>query len=412
MKVKCTNKGYGLSLLALSALTVSALHADYGSNYKNNHDQRKGHNQSMNSKQCDKRVITPAAGPRVTNGADLFVSADFIYWRMSQGGTDFAYTGSQSFTNVFSAGDTDPSYADAPQGQISSVANDWAPGFKAGIGLDTSMDGWDVYAEYTWVHFRNTATVSKTPFLNTGDVSVSQVGIPLETNAVYRDRSEAKFSLQYNKVNLELGRNFYFSQYLTARPHTGVTGAWLNDTFRVSATGNAGTDTLTNISWGDPEATATVDGADVFNGVTKNWGVGARIGLDLGWHFNKEWSIYSSFAGNAIWNKYTTNSFTGAIQGHVSALTGATTDVVVGDPVNKTVTNMNTFNGSAVNYIVETELGICWESFFYDDNYHFAAKLGWELQNWINYMKVTRVQGFSNHDLALHGLNVQLRFDF
>ncbi len=31
--------------------------------------------------------ITPNAGPRVANGADVFLTADFIYWRPREDGT-------------------------------------------------------------------------------------------------------------------------------------------------------------------------------------------------------------------------------------------------------------------------------------------------------------------------------------
>lgn len=408
MKVKCNNKKFGAAILALSALTVAATpYADYNSSKYNNNDQRQGHNNK--AKQCD-RVITPAAGPRVTNGADLFVSADFIYWRMTQDGSDYAATGYQTSTSPITGGDTNPSYRDVNSGRTYNVANDWAPGFKVGVGLDTSIDGWDVYADYTWVHFKNNDRVSKTPVTNNDGSLSSQIAIPLESTTTFRDSAKAYTTLQYNKINLELGRNFYFSQYLTARPHAGLTGTWINNDFRAIASGSAGTENIVDLPFGSPVTTAEVDGSDVFRAVSKNWGIGIRMGTDFGWHFTKEWSIYSSFAANAMWNKYTTNSYRGKVQGIVGAVTGS--GASIGDAVNKTVVSTNTVSGSQVNYIAEMELGLCWESFFYDDNYHFAAKLGWELQDWIAYMKVSRHDGFHYNDLMVHGLNVQLRFDF
>ena len=40
-------------------------------------------------------VITPPVAPAVTNGADVFLTADFIYWRSHQDGLPFA----QAVTN-------------------------------------------------------------------------------------------------------------------------------------------------------------------------------------------------------------------------------------------------------------------------------------------------------------------------
>lgn len=415
MKVKRKTTARGLSLMALSALTLtSAAQADYNSS--KNHDERRGHNKTKAMQQD--QVIMPAAGPRVNNGADFFVSADFIYWRMTQDESLFAFTGVQTNqAGKILNGGADAAYADVAQGQVYSSGNDWAPGFKVGIGLDTSHDGWDVYAEYTWVQFNNSASVSRASFENSDGSLVDPVGpIPEAfTGAPFVNNATGSTTLNYNKINLELGRNFYFSQYLTARPHGGITGVWLENHIRNTSGGTNNTAATLPVTWGPAgnTSTAQVDGFQVANARSRNWGLGARVGLDFGWHFNKEWSIYSAFTGNAIWNTYTSNTFTLATQGAVTSVVGTDSGVSAGDPVNKTTINYGQQSGqSKVNYVVEAELGLCWETFFYDDNYHFAAKLGWEMQDWINYMQTANGSSFVDADLMLHGLNVQLRFDF
>ena len=417
MKVKFKNKGYKLSVLALSALALaSTSYGDYNSSNSNshrmkNHDQRKGHNN--HSVQCDK-VITPAAGPRVTNGADLFISANFIYWKMSQNGSNFAYTGYQNnFARTLTLA-ADTPYTDVPQGQIYDVADDWAPGFKVGLGLDTSHDGWDIYAEYTWIRFTNNDAVSRDPIDNALPAAFSQVGavqFPVVGTPLF-DSVRADMRLTYNKINLEIGRNFYYSQYLTARPHAGLTGVWLRNRFNTKARNLDGVEIVTTNAAGT-SVTLGLNGDDCTFAVNNNWGLGLRAGFDLGWYFTKEWSIYSNFIGNAIWNTYSTDSYIRGVRGTLTS-TGQVAGLNVGDSFSQNITNINNTDSSVegVNYVVEMELGLCWETFFYDDNYHFAAKIGWEMQDWINYMRVVRITGIEDNDLMLQGLNVKLRFDF
>ena len=411
MKVKCKTTARGLSLMALSALTLmSAAQADYNSS--KNHDERRGHNKTKAMQQD--QVITPAAGPRVNNGADFFVSADFIYWRMTQDESLFAFTGVQTNTATLN-GSADGAYNDVPQGQFYSSGNDWAPGFKVGVGLNTSHDGWGVYAEYTWVRFDNSASVNQASFENADSTLIDPVSPIPEAFLGNVKSATGRTTLSYNKINLEFGRNSHLSQYLTARPHAGITSVWLTNHIRNTSGGTGNTAATTPVTWGPYGSTTTaqVDGFNVNNARSRNWGLGARAGFDFGWHFNKEWSIYSAFTGNAIWNRYSSNTYTNAVQGTVTSVVGADASVSAGDPVNKTTVSYGQQSGqSKINYVVESELGLCWKTFFYDDNYHFAAKIGWEMQDWINYMQTPDGTTFIDADLMLHGLNVQLRFDF
>ena len=59
------------------------------------------------------------------------------------------------------------------------------------------------------------------------------------------------------------------------------------------------------------------------------------------------------------------------------------------------------------------EIALRWESWFYDDNYHFAVQAGWEEQVWKNW--ATNFDYFAGeawNNLCFHGLNLKFRFDF
>ncbi|HSX12675.1 MAG TPA: Lpg1974 family pore-forming outer membrane protein, partial [Rhabdochlamydiaceae bacterium] len=76
------------------------------------------------------------------DGANIFVTADFIYWTAREDNLDFAIT-----KDI----DIDPA-----KGRFVGPETRWRPGFKVGVGHDFCYDGWDIFAEYTWYRVNNT----------------------------------------------------------------------------------------------------------------------------------------------------------------------------------------------------------------------------------------------------------------
>eukprot|EP01066_Platyproteum_vivax_P005787 Platyproteum_vivax@DN17456_c0_g1_i1.p1 len=75
------------------------------------------------------REITPVAGPRVAHGADVFITADFIWWKAVQEGMQYAFSGGIVLG-------TSPAFTSASSGHVKEVGDAWAPGFKVGLGLN------------------------------------------------------------------------------------------------------------------------------------------------------------------------------------------------------------------------------------------------------------------------------------
>lgn len=91
-------------------------------------------------------VITPNAGPCVINGADLFITAEFLYWTIRQDHLAFAFSTPEIIDPLV-----------IPEGKGSVFHPDWEfnPGFKVGLGILFDHDGWDLYANYTWIRSKN-----------------------------------------------------------------------------------------------------------------------------------------------------------------------------------------------------------------------------------------------------------------
>lgn len=333
------------------------------------------------------REITPDAGPRVSNGADVFITADFIWWKAVQEGTDYATTGVEALVLP------NPP-ANQSRGKERSVGNDWAPGFKVGLGLNMGHDGWDIFAQYTWLRPSNSNSLSTSDFPNR-TVSPTTFIPTIAFLFAEFDRISAHWDLDFNVIDVELGRNFYLSQFLTMRPFIGLKGTWQDQHMRIRM--NAPNGILVQLF------NVTVEGPYKIHERMDNWGIGVRGGFNLGWYMSKEWSIYGDFAWTAMWTDY-------------DDITRKDTLVdpaeVTGFPYINPY-NVRTDKHYAVKTILELEIGLRWEIWFYDDNYHFAVQAGWEEQVWKNW--ATNFDYFAGeawNNLSFHGLNLKFRFDF
>ena len=300
------------------------------------------------------KEITPNAGPRVTDGVDVDVTADFIYWYTEQGGMSYAATGFGTTA-----------------GSVQNASGQWAPGFKVGLGLALGHDGWDLAAEYTWLQASNSSSV-------TDDASLMPMWNIRNLHPDIADDMTAascNTNFHFNVIDLELGRNFYVSQHLTLRPHTGLKGSWQKQNYNVTYTTTTLLEEMTNNQ--------------------KYWSVGLRSGMDTAWHFTKEWSIYGDISFSALWANF---KVTRTDENEV-------TDV-------DTLSTKNSTN--AVQPVLEMGLGFRWDTWFSDNDYHFMIQAGWEAQNWFSmnqqiHLPADAAQG---GDLGLQGLTVKVRFDF
>lgn len=331
------------------------------------------------------REITPNAGPRVAHGADVFITADFIWWKAVQEGSTYAVTGLSGPNNTAGTFDS------APGGREHFVGQDWAPGFKVGLGLNLSHDGWDLYAQYTWLHASDSSSISTSDStLYPNGVSSDWLGASTSASAITGYRGTGTWDLHFNVIDLELGRNFYLSQFLTMRPFIGFKGTWQDQDRRIRIHSNS-----LQLADGTPVSDGTYQRKDDID----MWGIGVRGGLNVSWYMAKSWSIYGDLAWTAMWTDYDKTKRRDHIDDPNTGLS-------------PTLVNIDNSSYYSVKYVGEFEIGLRWEIWFYDDNYHFAIQAGWEEQVWLNWTHYAELLNYTEHDLNFHGLNLKFRFDF
>ncbi len=336
------------------------------------------------------REITPNAGPRVTNGVDVFVTADFIYWTARQDGMAYARSGVSDYSDAIALGN-------ASSGSTYFPPTHFSPGFKAGIGLNLGHDGWDVYLNYTWLHSSQHNSVSNSSSASEGIIplwEIATIGNSTSYNqfitmSTFMNVGEASalWSLHFNNFDLDLGRNYYISQYLSLRPHVGLKGAWYKQHYNVNYSNFLEPDVATEVS------ATNMQIAQSF------WGVGIRTGLDASWFFDKNWSLFGSTSLSALWGRFdvTREDFATTLPNSV---------------IFKTCNTRADFH--TIKPVAEFQLGLRYDYWFSDDDYHFGVQAAWEEQLWFNqnqFFELTDSWG-SHGDLGLQGITIDFRFDF
>jgi hypothetical protein len=317
-------------------------------------------------------MITPAVAPRVRDGAGLIVTADFIWWKTNISGMEYATSGVVDDGNVFV-----PFGVSTKRGRVNQPNFDFEPGFKVGAGLDFAYDGWDLYANYTWLngdtehnslsaHRRNGVTTLFPVVDVFGDIST-----------VSLTKESSKWRQYFNVLDLELGRNFFISRHLTLRPHFGLKSAWISEKWKLQY----------------------VEADSIFIDLQKRkqtlWGIGTRAGLNTVWHFSRNWGLYGDIAVTALWSDF-----------HIKAKDRETDASLA-----LNVTTLNTREViTEVIPVIETGLGMTYMAWFDHDEYLFQISAGWEEQIWLGFNNFVDFNRTGN--LSVQGLTVKAGFAF
>lgn len=326
-------------------------------------------------------IITPGAGPCVSCGCDIFITAEFIYWAPRQDHLGFVAAVPTVTTNTFSTN----------VGKFFHPNWKMEPGFRVGIGWLSCIDGWDFYFNYTWLRPRAKKRVQQETNFALEDAYFTFGNLITGTDIVRPlviSEEVGKWRLNFNVLDFEWGRNFYISQCLYLRPYFGLKGTWQDQHFKAAAIG-----------------IQTIDAVDVpVTSLGKHridwWGIGPRAGLDSAWHFTNCFSVLGEVAATALWGKFESKSFI--------TETNLSFEETTINPQGCLKTEWHT-----VKPVLEFLLGLRYETWWCCDRFYTALDIGWEVQWWqgqnqfVNYLTETRWG-----DLSFQGLTVRTRFQF
>ena len=352
--MKCTILKRYLSAMLVMAASVSLLHADYHTDTTQSTNQTsKGNNQEA----PDMADGLKAAGPKISGGADIFISADYLFWAADTPGIDNG--------SIFQTASTTKLHSVDSYQRL----QDWSSGFKVGLGLNMSHDEWFTLLEYTWLRPHTnrdiTATATQRILSNEGYNTWTQLG--------GRWKSDTHFD--FNVIDWRIGRTAYTGRHLSLSTYTGLKGTWQELDTR---------ETFENLNAFHP---LTGPSHEHYN--TKWGGVGILGGMDLVFYMTDNFYMEAKCALTGMWS---------------------TTRVDRNSYIEDTTTNTHTYTQNyshkdyPINLVADLFLGLGYQVYFGHNDYGLSIAAGWETQVWVNWVNST--------DLSLQGLDVKLRFDF
>lgn len=361
-------------------------------------DESQTSNQNSSS---DFKTITPSAFAIPKEGMKFDINADFIYWICGETGlTAGEFNPNQTRDSLVS------SDYKAPQQQIIHAETKFSPGFKVGAGMTYEHDGWDTQLEYTWYHTKskdNQYSFAAIPtYLYNPNFFFTQDPFYGTANAQRSFKPEWKY--HFNNFNLELGRNFYLSHYLTLRPHIGIKGGWQkqywNNNWTFASASPEENDSKAQLhDWTDAKYQTNMKG--------DFWNIGLRCGFDSNWYFSKNWALLGDFSFANLWTY---------LKGHRTDLASTSGSTTASHNVSNIETLKFFTETHDINYVFEYRLGLLYDVWMSDDAYRLRFEAAWETQLWGYFPNIYSSDSTVFNGLLktpnMQGLTIKAQFDF
>jgi len=294
------------------------------------------------------------------------VCADVMAWYASE-------EVSSIWANVIAA-DHDASNISVP-----SFNFKWDYGFRIGLGTHLLHDQWDTV--FCWTRFHTDARHSISPILQEIPAQEFFAGFLSGDNP--RSMS-ATWRISLNLADWELGRSYCISNELSMRPFLGIKAGWINQSIHAQYDGLIIDEAFTNNSGKE---------------YLKNnfFGIGPSGGINSKWNLyncgSQFLSLFGDFSTAVLWGTWTCSDVYKNTLSYTSCV--------------------NTKKSSLGSLAFRGFMGITWGTIVNADKSHFTAKIGYEMQFWLNQLRINTFQlQRLQADLTFQGITFCCRFDF
>ncbi len=320
-------------------------------------------------------VINPAGRPQVREGSDLFITGDVLLWQAHEDGLP-----------LFIENKSNGAAINLAQSQVKNFDWSWDWGFRVGAGYNMMHDGWDIYLNWLRVYGRahEHQHVGLDNALRPTLVAPAAIGNVANSNPYYS--AHALWKLELNQIDLELGREFFISKWMTVRPHFGLRTDWIRQKI--------------NVGYHRP--------ADQINPEyhvkehNRFWGLGLATGLDTQWGFGEGFSLYGN-ASCAILYGFQQLTRDDEI---LTSIEVEYIDLKQSDRISR--------------FIGDLQCGLRWDKMWDQDRFHVGLQVGWEHHVYFNQNQfpyfvddISMGNTIANQgDLTFQGWTFSARFDF
>ncbi len=320
-------------------------------------------------------MINPPGRPQVRDGVDLFIFGDLLVWNAHENGLPLAVVNDGASNNL--------SHSEAK-----SIHSNWNAGFRVGIGYNLPHDGWDLSLAWARIYTHGHKHIH-----NHGDTfTFPSRAHPADELLLLGpcNRADSHWRLHFNQLDLDLGREFFVSKWLTLRPHFGLRTDWIHQKWNSEFRNFGGESNKLDVEYKD-----------------EWWGLGLEGGLDTQWGLGCGFSLFGNFAGAILYGFH---------------------DIDYRDtdkPPQANTTSKGKFANLDQSYrishpIFDLMMGLRYDHMFCNDSFHLGLQVGWEHHIYFSQNQfpvfvddVSLGDFISNQgDLAFQGWTVAARFDF
>ncbi|MBS0651045.1 MAG: hypothetical protein JSR93_07785 [Verrucomicrobia bacterium] len=308
---------------------------------------------------------------------DIF--ADLLYWHVGEVGTIPNSTISTKFDNGL-----------VSKLKMNNLDFDWNFGARGGARYGHIGDNqWGISLIYTWYR-----TKAKNKGAYDGFVGIPS-GFPLTgtiTDADFANlfwlfaaqRYHAKWTLNYNIIDLKLDHQYAVSKTVTLRPYLGLRGRWIYQDIHIYSLYH---DVLSN----NLPVPAKEKLTNHF------WGVGPSAGIDTKWCLGRAgrhfFYLFGDLSGAFLWSTWDNSD-------HLK----------IGNTIAGTLKSKKRSAGSLM---FQNLLGLEWDIKWNQRGAMFSLRLGFESQFWFDNLQIFNAYNGRQHNaLTLQGGTFELLFSF
>lgn len=312
---------------------------------------------STNKMPAQSQVPNPSARWGVTDGCNLFITGEALVMKFGQDNAPFAYSKTAS-------GNVKNYYANP----------DWKWGFRVAAGYNMQHDAWDGVATYTRFNY----STHKTATEPTGGELFSFFDETLPWFSTLNSKVTDRWSVDFNQVDIEQGRQFFVSKHLRLRPKFGLRSLWLENDQTVRG--------------------YVADAVWKMKSRENFWGMGVLAGLDTVWSLRQGFSLYGNIGFSGLFGYFNPKQTISTDEPTIELGTG-----------HQEVTKAN----------MDLALGVRYDKNFCDDRYHIGFNFGFEQHIYWNMTRAyfgetnfANNTGVSGRDFTMSGFSLGARFDF
>ncbi len=312
--------------------------------------------------------------PQTCDG-DLVIGVSIFSWKASEDGLEYAIDNRVE-------GEIFPYYS-ATDNQLHNLVNaeyktphfGWNTGYQVKVGYNAPLEGWDIDLIWTQYKISNQQKIQTAPI---GDDDVQEnVLLTLwsafhgirAASPVFAHKIDTNWKLNLGLLDLELGREYWVSRYLSIRPFISLERAWIEQELELFHEGGY----WVGASYGDnqPDMNNEVKIDNDFKGL------GVRSGFSTNWHLGCGWSFYSESSAAILYGRFRID--------HDEVNRGATPPF----SKQKVLDTKTSFHASRPHFGII--LGLQYQTLISERKYGLTARLGWEEHLFLHQNQMWRV---------------------